>query len=136
MDYKHGTGHGVGYLLSVHEPPNCFRSVLSESGEESVKLEPGMVTSNEPGIYIEGKFGIRLENLILCKELEKNSYGRFLGFETLTLVPFEREAILAEELETWERDWLNNYHKEIVAKIGSMLNEKELAWLKEITAAI
>ena len=68
--------------------------------------------------------------------MEKNSYGRFLGFETLTLVPFEREAILAEELETRERDWLNNYHKEIVAKIGSMLNEKELAWLKEITAAI
>lgn len=136
LDYNHGTGHGVGYLLSVHEPPNCFRSTISESGEESVKLEPGMVTSNEPGIYIEGKFGIRLENLILCKEIEKNPYGRFLGFETLTLVPFEREAIVVEELEAWERDWLNQYHKEIVAKVGGLLDEKELEWLKEATEAI
>lgn len=136
IDYNHGTGHGVGYLLSVHESPNCFRNVITESREECVKLEPGMITSNEPGIYIEGKFGIRLENLILCKELEKNSNGRFLGFETLTLVPFEREAILVDELEEWERDWLNNYHAEIVKNVGNLLDEEELAWLKEVTAPI
>ena len=136
LDYNHGTGHGVGCLLSVHEPPNCFRNAMSESREECVKLEPGMITSNEPGIYIEGKFGIRLENLILCKELEKNQYGRFLGFETLTLVPFDRDAILVEELEAWERDWLNRYHTEIVDQVGCLLDEKELVWLKEATAPI
>lgn len=136
LDYNHGTGHGVGYLLNVHEPPNSFRNMISERKDECTKLEPGMVTSNEPGIYLPGKYGIRLENLILCKELEKNEFGRFLGFETLTLVPFERDAILVEELEKWERDWLNWYHAMIVKKVGKFLNQKEREWLEEATAEI
>lgn len=136
LDYNHGTGHGVGYLLSVHEAPNCFRNMISESRDESVKLEPGMITSNEPGIYLEGNYGIRLENLILCKEIEKNEFGRFLGFETLTLVPFERDAILVEELEDWEREWVNFYHARIRKEIGGNLNAEESAWLEEATAEI
>lgn len=136
LDYNHGTGHGVGYLLSVHESPNCFRNRISERGDESARLEPGMITSNEPGVYLAGKYGIRLENLILCKELEKNEFGRFLGFETLTLVPFERDAIIAEELEHWEREWLNLYHARIRKEIGGYLNAEESAWLEEAAAEI
>lgn len=136
LDYNHGTGHGVGYLLSVHEAPNCFRNRISESGNEAVRLEPGMITSNEPGVYLTGKYGIRLENLVLCKELEKNEFGRFLGFETLTLVPFERDAIIAEEMEHWEREWLNLYHARIRKEIGEYLDDEEAAWLKEATAEL
>ena len=136
MDYEHGTGHGVGYLLNVHEAPNSFRRLVSESREECMRLEPGMITSNEPGVYFPGKFGIRLENLIVCKELEKNEFGRFLGFETLTLVPFERDAILVEELEAWEKEWLNQYHAHIIEKIGRYLEPEILAWLKEVTAKL
>lgn len=136
LDYNHGTGHGVGYLLSVHEPPNSFRNAVGDHGYECMRMEPGMITSNEPGIYLPGKYGIRLENLIVCKELEKNTYGRFLGFETLTLVPFERDAIVAEELEAWERKWLNLYHARIFQEVGKYLNSEEYAWLREITKEI
>lgn len=136
LDYNHGTGHGVGYLLNVHEPPNSFRCMMSESRDECTRLEPGMITSDEPGIYLPGKYGIRLENLILCKELEKNEFGRFMGFETLTLVPFDRDAILVEELEDWEREWLNQYHAKIREEIGGLLTPSEAAWLKEATAAL
>lgn len=136
MDYEHGTGHGVGYLLSVHEGPNSFRRMVSGGREECMKLEPGMITSDEPGVYLPGKFGIRLENLIVCTDLEKNEFGRFLGFETLTLVPFERDAILVEELEAWEKEWLNRYHADIIKKVGKYLEPDELSWLKEIAAEI
>ena len=93
-DYNHGTGHGVGYLLNVHEGNNnAFRyRILSGPGKNPV-LEAGMITSDEPGIYLEGKFGIRLENLILCVKKEKNEFGQFMGFEPLTYVPFDRAAI-------------------------------------------
>lgn len=136
MDYEHGTGHGVGYLLNVHEAPNSFRRMVSESREECMKMEPGMITSNEPGVYLPGKFGIRLENLVLCIELEKTDFGRFLGFETVTLVPFERDAILVEELEMWEKEWLNQYHRKILKEVGQYLEQDEFEWLKEVTAEI
>jgi len=136
LDYNHGTGHGVGYLLSVHEGPNCFRTNISESKDECIRLEPGMITSNEPGVYLPGKYGIRLENLILCRELEENEFGRFLGFETLTLVPFERDAIVAEELEDWEREWLNLYHARVLKEIGGYLTPQEVMWLRDATAEI
>lgn len=136
LDYNHGTGHGVGYLLSVHEPPNSFRSAAGDHGYECMRLEPGMITSDEPGVYLPGKYGIRLENLIVCRELEKNAHGRFLGFETLTLVPFERDAVVAEELEEWERKWLNRYHARILREIGNHLNPQEYAWLREATKEI
>ncbi len=136
LDYNHGTGHGVGYLLSVHEPPNSFRNKLSESGEECIRLEPGMVTSDEPGIYLPGKYGIRLENLLVCIESEKNEFGRFLEFETLTLVPFERDAILVEELTDSERKLLNQYHTRIRKEMKEYLECQEYEWLEKITGEI
>lgn len=136
LDYNHGTGHGVGYLLSVHESPNSFRNKTSENRDECIRLEPGMITSDEPGIYLPGKYGIRLENLIVCKESEKNEFGRFLEFDTLTLVPFERDAILVEELDDWEREWLNQYHAKIRDEMKQYLNFQEYEWLKNVTAAL
>lgn len=136
MDYNHGTGHGVGFLLSVHEPPNAFRNHVGEREDSCIRMEPGMITSNEPGIYLAGKYGIRLENLLVCKESEKNEFGRFLAFETLTLVPFERDAILADELDDWERDWLNRYHARIREEMTGYLNAEEMEWLKQVTEKI
>ncbi len=136
LDYNHGTGHGVGYLLSVHEPPNSFRNKTSESGDECTRLEPGMITSDEPGVYLPGKYGIRLENLVVCVESEKNAFGRFLAFDTLTLVPFERDAILVEELDDWERKWLNQYHAKICKEMEQYLDYEEYEWLKQVTAEI
>lgn len=136
LDYNHGTGHGVGYLLSVHEAPNCFRSKISNSQDECVPFETGMITSNEPGIYLPGAYGIRIENLLLCKEIESNEYGRFMGFETLTLVPFETDAILVEELDEKERTWLNSYHKKVFHVMERYLDSEERDWLKKVTAEI
>lgn len=136
LDYNHGTGHGVGYLLSVHEPPNSFRSRVSESGDECTKLEAGMITSNEPGIYITEAYGIRLENLMVCLELEKNKYGRFMGFDTLTLVPFERDTIIVDELDQKERELLNSYHAKVYQTISPYLNCEEQEWLRQATMAV
>lgn len=136
LDYNHGTGHGVGYLLGVHEPPNSFRSRISDSKDECTKLEAGMITSDEPGLYLEGKYGIRIENLLLCHELEKNDYGQFMAFDSLTLVPYEREAILVNELTQRERDWINAYHKRVVNEIGQYLSNEELLWLKQVAASL
>ena len=91
LDYNHGTGHGVGYLLNVHEGPNAFR--YRERYGTGTVMEEGMITSDEPGLYLEGKYGIRLENLLLCKKAEKTEYGQFMEFETLTVAPFDLEAI-------------------------------------------
>lgn len=108
LDYKHGTGHGVGHMLSVHEGP----ASISPRGV-NCHILPGMIMSNEPGVYLEGKFGIRLENEILCIELENGK----LGFETITLCPFEREAILQDMLTEKERAWLNEYHARVCSKL-------------------
>ena len=99
FDYNHGTGHGVGYLLSVHEGPNSFRYRPAASRGNDCVMEEGMITSDEPGIYLEGKFGIRLENLLVCARKKINAYGTFMGFEPLTMVPFERDAILWEQFQ-------------------------------------
>ncbi len=136
LDYSHGTGHGVGCLLSVHEPPNAIRSKATENREECTRLEAGMVVSNEPGLYLAGKYGIRIENLIICRNLEKNAYGQFMGFETLTLVPYERDAIAAEELTERERELLNQYHERVFQTVSPYLDDEERAWLKEVTAAV
>ena len=125
LDFNHGTGHGVGYLLNVH----------GRRGN-TTPLEEGMLTSDEPGLYLEGKYGIRTENLLLCKKAEKNSYGQFMEFETVTLVPYEREAILTDMLTKKELEWINAYHKKVYETIGPMLNEEEKAWLKEATAPL
>lgn len=133
LDYNHGTGHGVGYLLSVHEGPNNFRFRPPVSKRSDCVLEEGMITSDEPGIYLEGKFGIRLENMIVCQKDMENSYGSFLCFDSLTLVPFDRSAIIAEELNTKEKEWLNKYHQKVFETISPYLTEEEACWLKEET---
>ena len=130
LDYNHGTGHGVGYLLSVHEGPNSFRYRPSVNGKNDCILEEGMITSDEPGIYLEGKFGIRLENMIVCQKDVENEYGSFLCFEPLTLVPFDLSAIILEELSTKERAWLKQYHKKVFETISPYLTEEETEWLK------
>ena len=138
LDFNHGTGHGVGYLLNVHEGPQNINWKIRSGGRRgnTTPLEEGMLTSDEPGLYLEGKYGIRTENLLLCKKAEKNSYGQFMEFETVTLVPYEREAILTDMLTRKELDWLNAYHKKVYETVGPMLNEEEKAWLKEATAPL
>ncbi len=130
-DYNHGTGHGVGYLLNVHEGPNSFRYRKMPTRNNDCIMEEGMITSDEPGVYLEGKFGIRLENLVVC--LKDPDYSQFLSFEELTMVPFEREAIVKELMTEKEIQWLNNYHAKVYEKISPALNEEENIWLKEVT---
>ncbi|MCR5107972.1 MAG: aminopeptidase P family protein [Lachnospiraceae bacterium] len=135
LDYKHGTGHGVGSFLNVHEGPQAFRYHIREGAPQPV-MEPGMITSDEPGLYIEGKYGIRIENLLLCTEKHKNEYGTFLGFEPLSLVPFEREAIIREELNSDELKTLNSYHEAVYESYKDLLSENLKEWLREATAKI
>lgn len=135
-DYNHGTGHGVGYLLNVHESPNAFRyRILKEPGENAV-LEEGMITSDEPGIYLAGKYGIRLENLILCVKKEKNEFGQFMGFEPLTFVPFDREAIDVGQMSQKELALLNAYHRQVYDKLEKYLSSEEREWLADMCAPL
>jgi Xaa-Pro aminopeptidase len=132
LDYDHGTGHGVGSYLSVHEGPQS----ISKRG--MVALEPGMIISNEPGYYKEGAYGIRLENLVLVKEPERPSGGDrdVMSFETLTLVPFDRRLVAPALLSAAERDWLNAYHARVAEVIGSELSQQDRAWLTAATQPV
>ena len=134
-DYNHGTGHGVGYLLNVHEGPNSFRW-KNLPGNPAPVLEEGMITSDEPGYYLENEFGIRHENLVLCKKAEKTSFGQFMCFEPLTMVPFDLEGINPEEMTERERKLLNDYHQKVYTTISPYLDEEEKEWLKDATRAI
>lgn len=135
LDFNHGTGHGVGYLLSVHEGPQGIR--MKESGGRiGTVLEEGMVLSNEPGVYLPGEYGIRLENLMLCMCDRQTSWGDFMHFETLTMVPFDRDAILPECMEEEELRWLNEYHSEVYDRISPYLDQQEAEWLAEVTAPL
>ena len=134
-DYNHGTGHGVGYLLNVHEGPNSFRW-KNLPGNPAPVLEEGMITSDEPGYYLENEFGIRHENLVLCKKAEKTSFGQFMCFEPLTMVPFDLEGINPEEMTERERKLLNDYHQKVYTTISSYLDEEEKEWLKQATREI
>lgn len=136
QDYNHGTGHGVGYYLNVHEAPNGIRWRIVPERNDSAVLEEGMITSDEPGYYVEGEYGIRHENLILCKKAEKNEWGQFMCFEHLTMVPFDLDGIVPEQMSERERQLLNDYHAEVYEKIAPFLEEEERAWLKEATRAI
>jgi Xaa-Pro aminopeptidase len=136
VDYNHGTGHGVGYLLNVHEGPNGFRWRAQSGKAEGCVLEEGMVTSNEPGFYLEDKFGIRHENLVVCRKAEKNAYGQFMCFETLTMVPFDLDGVEPSLLSEREKQLLNDYHKKIYDTIGPKLTEEERTWLAHATRAI
>ena len=131
INYLYGTGHGIGHFLNVHEGPQSIRM-----NENPVTLRTGMVTSNEPGAYKAGKHGIRIENLILTIEAGEGMYGKYFEFETLTLCPICTKGIIVEALSAEERQWLNNYHKQVFDKIESALNEDERAWLKEATKCI
>lgn len=135
-DYSHGTGHGVGCLLNVHEGPNAIRYRIVSQPDGNIPLQPGMVTSDEPGIYLEGKFGIRLESLLLCVQKERNDFGEFLGFETLTMVPFEREAIAVEMLTQQDKKLLNSYHARVYDALSPYLEDEEAAWLMDACAGI
>ena len=131
MNFLHGTGHGVGHFLSVHEGPQSIRM-----NENPVVLQPGMVTSNEPGVYKAGSHGIRTENLTLvCKDKE-GMFGDYLKFETITLCPICKKGIVKEMLTNEEIEWLNNYHQIVYEKLSPNLNEEEKVWLQEVTASI
>lgn len=136
LDFNHGTGHGVGYLSSVHERPNGIRWKIVPERQDSCVLEEGMVTSNEPGLYIEGSHGIRTENLLMCRKAEKNAYGQFLRFETLTFAPIDPEAIDISVMEPSDIHLLNEYHKQVYEKIAPHLDEEEREWLKDATKEI
>lgn len=130
LDYRHGTGHGIGAFLNVHEGPQNFRYKTPD--HEPAPIMPGMITSDEPGIYIENSHGIRIENELLCIPYLENEWGKFHAFETLTLVPFEREAILTSMLEQSEIDWINDYHERVYETISPYLEDDEKAWLETV----
>lgn len=136
LDYKCGTGHGVGYLLSVHEGPNSFRWKSIPSKPSGQEILPGMITTNEPGIYLKDKYGIRIENEMLCVEGATNEYGTFLKFETITYCPIDLDAIQKSQLTYIEKEWLNNYHQMVYDKISPYLTKEEVEWLKEYTKKI
>lgn len=130
MNYGHGTGHGIGHFLNVHEGPQRIRP------ENQVPLKPGMLTSNEPGLYLQGKFGIRIENLIVTELRKENEFGVFYGFETVSFCPICLDLVKVEMLTPAEKLWLNDYHKAVYAKLGPHLTPVEQEWLKRETREI
>lgn len=134
LNYNHGTGHGVGYLLNIHEGPAGFRYKFRAG--ETEEIQEGMVITDEPGLYIEGSHGIRLENELLARKGVQNEYGQFLYFETITLIPFDLDAISLDMLNEENRKLLNDYHKRVYEEIAPHLNEEEKAFLKKYTRAV
>lgn len=136
IDYKCGTGHGIGYLLSVHEAPNGFRWQIVPERNDSAVLQEGMITTNEPGIYLENQYGIRIENELLCITKGKSEFGDFLGFETITYCPIDLDAIDTKLLTHSERVWIDSYHKNVYDTLSPYLNKEDLYWLRENTKPI
>jgi len=136
LDYRHGTGHGVGHVLSVHENPPNIRNNKTGNDSENVAFKPGMVVSDEPGLYFDSKYGIRCENLLLCQLDRINEWGEFYKFETLTLVPFDLDLIDKKYLDQKTIDVLNKYHQTVYERISPYLNEDEKAELRKMTQAI
>ena len=136
VDYQCGTGHGVGHLLNVHESPNGFRWKVLPHRNEMCVLDEGMITSNEPGVYCEGKFGIRHENEMVVVKGNVNNYGQFMHFEPITFVPFDLDGLDVSLLTNEEKTWLNNYHKEVLEKISPYLTSDEAEWLKSACRSI
>ncbi|RME96986.1 MAG: aminopeptidase P family protein [Bacteroidetes bacterium] len=135
LNYGHGTGHGVGFFLSVHEGPQGISPSLA--GKAKTAFRVGMITSNEPGFYREGHYGIRIENLVLCEHDQKTPYGTFLRFRTLTLFPIDRKLIERSMLTEGERRWLNHYHAQVERELSPLLAHKaEQAWLRQQCAPI
>lgn len=136
LDFAHGTGHGVGYLSNVHERPNGLRWKVVPERQDSAVIEPGMICSDEPGLYFAGDFGTRTENLILCVEDEKNEYGQFLKFEFLTKAPIDLEALDTCFMDDADIERLNTYHKDVYETISPYMNDEEKEWLKHVTREI
>ena len=130
-NYMHGTGHGVGSYLNVHEGPHQIRMEWRPA-----PLQAGMTVTNEPGIYLEGKFGVRIENILLIVPAESTAFGDFLKFETLTLAPIDTAPIVLEMLSTEEREWLNNYHRRVYESLFPYLEGNEKEWLRKATLPI
>jgi len=131
LNYLHGTGHGVGTYLNVHEGPHQFRMEWKPA-----PLVTGMTITDEPGIYLEGKFGVRIENTLLITPYKETEFGKFLQFESLTLCPIDKTPIIKEMLLQEETDWLNAYHQRVFATLSPHLDEKEVAWLQEACSAL
>ncbi len=136
LDYRCGTGHGIGYLLNVHEAPNGFRWKHVPERNDGAILEEGMVTTDEPGVYLEGEFGIRTENELICVRDEKNEYGQFMKFETVTYAPIDLDAVDPEAMTKREKELLNGYHRMVYEKISPYLEPEEKEWLKKYTREI
>ncbi len=136
LDYRCGTGHGVGYLSGVHEAPNGFRWKKVPERDDGCVLVPGMITTNEPGVYIEGSHGIRIENELLTVTDTQNEYGEFLKFETLTVVPIDMELVLTDKMSKKELELLKNYQKKVYDTICSYLEKEEQAWLFDVCCNI
>lgn len=136
LNFDHGTGHGVGYLLNVHERPNGIRWRVVPERQDNCILEEGMITSDEPGVYIEGSHGVRTENLIVCKKAERNEYGQFMEFEFLTMVPIDLDALDVSLMTSQDICLLNDYHKQVYERLSPYLTEEEARWLKKNTRAL
>ncbi|MBZ9635255.1 aminopeptidase P family protein [Clostridium sp. FP1] len=136
LDYKCGTGHGVGYLLNIHEGPSGFRWYIVPSKHETNTLEEGMVITDEPGIYIDGSHGIRIENELIVRKGVENEFGQFMHFESVTYAPIDLDAIDTEDLNRDEKLYLNSYHKLVYEKLAQYLSAEERAWLKSYTREV
>ena len=134
MDYNHGTGHGVGFILSVHEGPQRIHWNAALNGKTAI--EDGMVISNEPGLYMEGKFGVRHENLVLCETAEENEFGKFMHFKALTMVPIDKAGIDMSLMGKTDIERLNAYHKQVWKALSPHLEGDEKEWLKEATSPL
>ena len=134
VDYGHGTGHGVGYFMNVHEGPQVI--AYQASATPQTAMLPGMITSIEPGTYRPGRWGVRIENLVLTREAGQGDFGQFLNFETLTLCPIDTRCIDIPQLSTVERQWLNDYHAEVARRVAPLLANAPLEWLRERTQPI
>jgi len=134
IDYGHGTGHGVGYFLNVHEGPQTISPHAPT--EPQTAMEPGMITSNEPGIYRPGRWGVRIENLLLNVVHETTAFGEFLAFETLSLCPIDTRCVERSLLNDEEADWLNAYHAQVHKRVAPLVQGAALAWLERSTRPI
>ena len=135
MDFNHGTGHGIGYISNVHEGPNRIGPGVNSNYKKNC-LEPYQVTSNEPGLYFENKYGIRIENDLLTIPIKENKFGDFLGFETLTLCPYDMDLIDKKYLSGDSIKYLNDYNKLVYKKISKYLTKEENIWLKKVTREV
>ena len=131
IDFNHGTGHGVGFVLGVHEgPQNISRA------NNDINMVPGMVTSDEPGVYVEGSHGIRIENIMVCVEMNKTAFGKFFGFESLSIVPIDLRPVDKSLLTEDEIKWINEYHRVCFEKLSPKLKGQALEYLKKATEEI